>query len=113
LALKGNQVAVRYPSMRPLCTWPGSRTGRWLILLKIEAPPCRFAGIISRQTSSANLRPHGVDRACREDAYLSYKRRTTITAGTHASQVAIDIRVGDSVEIGVAFQREPWPLRRE
>jgi hypothetical protein len=55
-----------------------------LIPLKIEASPRHFAGVISRQTGSANVRPHGVDRACRGDAHLSYKRHTAITAASHA-----------------------------
>jgi hypothetical protein len=75
-----------------------------LIPSKIEPQPCHFAEVISRQTGSANVRPRGVDRAFRRDAYLSHKRRTAITAASHAAWVAIDIRVGDSVEIGVAFQ---------
>src|SRR6516225_5988090 len=50
--------------------------------LKIEAPPCHFAGVVSRQTSSANVRSYGVDRACRRDAYVSYKRCTAITAAS-------------------------------
>jgi hypothetical protein len=73
-------------------------------LLEIEASPSHFAGVISRQTSSANVRPCAVDRACRGDAYISHKRRTAITAASHASQAAIDIRMGASVKIGVAFQ---------
>jgi hypothetical protein len=72
--------------------------------LEIEPAPCHLAGIISRQTSSANVGPHGVDRACRRDAYLSHERRTAITTASYATLVAIDIRVGDSVEIGVAFR---------
>ena len=72
--------------------------------LKIEAPPCHFAGVVSRQTSSANIRPYGVDRACRRDAYVSHKRCTAIPAASHASMFAIDIRAGDSIEIGVTFQ---------
>src|SRR5215468_577908 len=72
--------------------------------LEIEAPPCHFAGIVSRQTSSANIRSHGVDRACRRDAYVSHKRCTTITAASHASTLAIDIRVGDSIEIDITLQ---------
>ena len=72
--------------------------------LKIEAPPCHFAEVVSRQTSSANVRSHGVDRACRRDAYASHKRCTAIAAASHASMLAIDIHVGDSIEIGVAFQ---------
>jgi hypothetical protein len=71
---------------------------------KVEPPPRNFAGVISRQTSSANVRPHSVDRARRRDADLSHKRRTAITTASHATYVAIDIGVGDSVEIGVAFQ---------
>ena len=72
--------------------------------LKIEAPPRHFAGVISRQTSSANIRSYSVDRACRRDAYVSHKRCTAITAASHASMFAIDIRAGDSIEIGVTFQ---------
>ena len=71
--------------------------------LKIEAPPCHFAGVISRQTSSANIGSHGVDRAGRRDAYVSHKRCTAIIAASHASMFAIDIRAGDSIEIGVTF----------
>jgi hypothetical protein len=72
--------------------------------LKIEVSPCHFAGVISRQTSSANIRSYGVDRACRRDAYLSHKRCTAIAAASHTSMFAIGIRVGDSIEIGVTFQ---------
>jgi hypothetical protein len=73
-------------------------------ILEIKATPCHFAGVIPRHTSSANVGPHRVDRACRGDAYISHKRRTAITAASHASQVGIDIGTGNSVEIGVAFQ---------
>src|SRR5262249_50721791 len=83
-------------------TWLAHQTV--LILLEIEAPSCHLAGVISRQTSSANIRPHGVDRACRRDAYVSHKRCTAITAVSHASMLAIDIHAGDSIEIGVTFQ---------
>jgi hypothetical protein len=34
-------------------------------LLEIEAVPSHFAGVIPRQTSSANVGPHGIDRAGR------------------------------------------------
>lgn len=34
----------------------------------------------------------------------SHKRRTAITTASHATEIAIDIRVGDLVEIGIAFQ---------
>jgi hypothetical protein len=72
--------------------------------LETEAPACHLAGVVSRQTSPANVRPHGVDRACRRDAYASHKRCTAITAASHPSMLAIDIRVGNSIEIGVTFQ---------
>ena len=71
--------------------------------LKIEAPSRHFAGVISRQTSSANIRSYSVDRACRRDAYVSHKRCTAITAASHASMFTIDIHAGDSIEIGVTF----------
>jgi hypothetical protein len=72
--------------------------------LKIEAPPCHFAGVVSRQTGPANIRSYGVDRACRRDAYMSHKRCTAIAAASHTSMFAIGIRAGDSIEIGVTFQ---------
>jgi len=72
--------------------------------LKIEAPPCHFAGVVPRQTSSANIRSYDVDRARRRDAYVSHKRCTAITAASHASMFAIGVREGDSIEIGIAFQ---------
>jgi hypothetical protein len=72
--------------------------------LEIEAPPCHFAGVVSRQTSSANVWSRGVDRACRRDAYVSDKRCTAITAASHASMLMIDIRVRDSIQIRVTFQ---------
>jgi hypothetical protein len=82
-------------------TWFARRTAN---RLKIEALPCHFAGVISRQTSSADIRSYGVDRACRRDAYVFHKRCTAITAAPHASMFAIGIRAGDSIEIGVTFQ---------
>jgi hypothetical protein len=72
--------------------------------LEVEAPPCHFAGVISGQASSANIRSYGVDRACRRDAYVSHKRCTAITAASHASMFAIGIHAGDSIEIVVTFQ---------
>ena len=72
--------------------------------LETEAPPCHLAGVVSRQTSSANIRSYGVDRACRRDAYVSDKCCTAITAASHASMFAIGIRAGNSIEIGVTFQ---------
>ena len=82
-------------------TWLAHQTAN---PLKIEAPPCHFAGVISKQTSPANIRSYGVDRACRRDAYVTHKRCTAITAASHASMIAIGIRAGDSIEINVTFQ---------
>jgi hypothetical protein len=78
--------------------------------LEIEASSRHLAGVISRQASSANVGPHGVDRACRRDADLPDERGTAIATALHASPLVIDIVAGDSCQIGVIFQREPWPL---
>jgi RNA polymerase primary sigma factor len=51
-------------------TWLRDRT--MLIPLKIEMPARHFAGVIPRQTSSTNDRPHGIDCTCRRDAYLAH-----------------------------------------
>ena len=83
---------------------PSTREPSYAAPLKIEAPPCHFAGVVSRQTSPANVRPYGVDRARGRYAHLSHQSGTAITAAAHPPQVAIDIRLGNSVEIGVAFQ---------
>jgi hypothetical protein len=72
--------------------------------LEIEAPSCHLAGVISRQTRSANIRPRGVDCTCSRDAYVSHKRCAAITDASHASSAPIDIRGGNSIEIGIAFQ---------
>jgi hypothetical protein len=81
--------------------------------LEIETSSCRSAGVISRQTSSANVRPYAVDCAGRRDPYLSHKRRTAISDASHASKVVVDIRAGDSIEISRAFQCKARPLGRK
>ena len=70
---------------------------------EIETPPRHPAGVVSRQASPANVRPDGVNRARRRDAHLSHKGGAAIAAASHASQVAIDIDAGDSIEIAVAL----------
>jgi hypothetical protein len=97
------------PRASVAANWRSKLNVRWFAHrtanpLKIEAPPCHFAGVISGQTSSANIRSYGVDRACRRDAYVSHKRCTAITVASHASMFAIGIRAGDLIEIGVTFQ---------
>jgi hypothetical protein len=89
LALQWRRLAHQAETLdRERCCWPSRASGSGkisrcaavlnmagraartiLILLKIEVPPCHFAGVISRQTSSANVRSYGVDRACRGDSY--------------------------------------------
>jgi hypothetical protein len=79
-----------------LCVFSGDLAGLQLPgQLKIETPPCHFAGVVARQTRSANIRSHGIDSARRQYAYLSYKCRTAITAAAHAPKVGIDISAGD------------------
>jgi hypothetical protein len=75
-----------------------------ICLIKTEALPCRFAGVVAGQTGSANIRSYAVDRACRRNAYVSHKGRTAITAASHAPMFAIDIHAGDLIEVGVTFQ---------
>jgi hypothetical protein len=70
---------------------------------EIEALSCHLAGIISRHTDFANVRPHGVDRARRRDADVSHKGRTAIAVTPHSSLFVIDIPARDSPEVGVAF----------
>lgn len=73
-------------------------------LLKIEALSCDPAGIIPWGARSANIRPHGVDRASRANANVSQQSCTTITATSHAPSVLIHVHVRDPIEPIVAFQ---------
>jgi hypothetical protein len=75
-----------------------------LILLKIKMPPCHFARVISRQTSSANVRSHGVDRARRGESYLSHKRHTAATVCIACVLGRHRYARGGFGRIGVAFQ---------
>jgi hypothetical protein len=81
--------------------------------LKPEAPPGVEAGVISRQTSSADFGPHGIDRAGRRDADVAHERRTAIAVAAHASSLVIDVDAGDAGKIGIAFQRKVRPIRRK
>jgi hypothetical protein len=85
----------------------------WGSDLEIEAPPRRSAGIISGQACSADIGPHGIDRARRRYTDVSNKGRTAIAAASHAAPFIIDIGAGDAIEIGIGLQREPRPLRRK
>jgi hypothetical protein len=70
------------------------------LLLKIEALSCDPAGIIPWQARSANIRPHGVDRARRRDADISHKGCAAIAAASHTSLLVIDIRARYPIDIG-------------
>ena len=73
-------------------------------LSEIEAPSCRSAGAIPWRTRFANVRPHAIDRAGGRDADVTYKGRAAIALASHTPVFVIDIRAGDSIEIGVVFQ---------
>lgn len=81
--------------------------------LEIKAPSRHFAGVIAGQASLANVGPQDIDRARRRDADLPNKGGAAISAASHASVFVIDIGAGDSIKIGVIFQRETWPLTRK
>jgi hypothetical protein len=59
--------------------------------LDIEVPACHQARVISGQTSFADFRSHGVDRASRRDADLPLKGGTTIAVTPHASELLVGI----------------------
>lgn len=89
------------------------RLDRIMVRLEMEASSCHLACFVSRQTSPTDVGSYGVDRACRRDADVSHKCHTTIAITSHAPILAIDIRRGNPVEVGVAFRGETRPLRRE
>jgi hypothetical protein len=71
---------------------------------EIEAPPCHLAGVISRQTGFADVRPHGVDRARRRDADVAHKGRAAIAVAPHSSPLVIDECARDPGKRGLIFQ---------
>jgi hypothetical protein len=71
---------------------------------KIEAPPCRLAGVISWQTSFANVRPHGVDRARRRDADIPHKGRAAIAVAPHSTLFVIDECARDPIKRRLILQ---------
>jgi hypothetical protein len=72
--------------------------------LEIEALSCHSAGVISGQTSFADVGPHSIDRARRRDADVPNKGRTAIAVTSHAAPLIIDVGAGDEIEVGVSFQ---------
>ena len=80
---------------------------------KIEMPSCHPARVVSRQTISAHVRPHGVDRARRHGADLAHKGRAAAAIAPHAAMLVIHIRTRDAIEVGIIFQGEPRPFRRK
>jgi hypothetical protein len=78
--------------------------GFFRIMLQIETTPRGQAGVVSRQTGPANLRPHGVDRARRRAANVARQGRAAVAHAAHASTRVIDIRRRDSGEIRVGLQ---------
>jgi hypothetical protein len=81
--------------------------------LEIEAPPGHETGVISGDAGLANLGSHGVNRARRGGADVADKGRTAIARASHACLSIIDQVAGNPIEIGVTFQSETWPFRRE
>ena len=71
---------------------------------QIETPSCRLAGVISWQTSFANVRPHAVDRARRRDADIPHKGRAAIAVAPHSSLLAIDECARDPIKRRLIFQ---------
>jgi hypothetical protein len=72
--------------------------------LKIKAPPCHLAGDISRQTRFANIWSHGVDRARRRNADVSYERGTAIAIASHPTTLVIHVYTGNLTKAKLAFQ---------
>jgi hypothetical protein len=78
---------------------------------KTEAPACHLTGVVPRQTSSANVRSHGVDRARRRNADLSHERQAAIVVAPHSPMLVIDQPGWDQIERRLLFQREARPFR--
>jgi hypothetical protein len=78
-----------------------------------EKAPRLLAGLIARQAHSANLRPEGINRARRRHADLTDQSGAAISFATHATVVVIDEESRNLIELGIAFRREPRPIRRK
>jgi hypothetical protein len=66
--------------------------------------PGHAAGIVSRQTGSANIGPHRVYGAGRRNPDFTDKSRAAGSNAPHAAARVVDESTGDSREIGVGFQ---------
>lgn len=80
--------------------------------LEIEVIPGYPAGIVARQTGSANLRPYRVYCARRRHPDLAHKGRAAIPNAPHTAARVVDQSTRNSLEIGVGFQRKSRPFRR-
>jgi hypothetical protein len=74
------------------------------------APPRHPAFIISGQANSANLRPHGVNRAQCCDPNLADQRRAAIAVAPHAPLPRIHEGERNAIEIGVLLGGKSRPL---
>jgi hypothetical protein len=66
--------------------------------------PRHQAGVISRQTRSANLGPHVIHGTCGRCSDDAGKRGAAIAVAPHSSMFVIDKLARNSIEICIAFQ---------
>jgi hypothetical protein len=62
---------------------------------EIKAAPCHETGVVPGQARSADVRPHGVDRAGCGYADNANEGSTAIATASHAPSFVIDIDTGD------------------
>ncbi len=74
------------------------------MLSEIEPPARHLAGIISRQASPANVRPHSVDTARGRDTDFPHKRRAAIAGASDSVLPVIDECLRDPIKRGVVLQ---------
>lgn len=78
--------------------------------LETKFSPRGLTSIITRNTSSANIRPNFIDKACRAYAYFTRQRGTSRAFAAHPALISCHIVAGDQIQIVIGFRGEPGPL---
>jgi len=79
-------------------------------LLETKFSPRGLTSTITRNTSSANIWPNFINKACRAYAYFTGQRGASRAFAAHAALISCYIVAGDQIQIVISFRGEPGPL---
>lgn len=82
-------------------------------LSQIKTDSGHAAGIVTRRTSSANVRTYGIDGARCRYADFAHESTATVAVAAHAPVPVIDKGARNSIDVGVRFQGKPGPIGRK